>query len=440
MLVRLDVSNFRSYLEASSFSLSTVSKQKTHLDHLCLDSGLTVTKFLALYGDNASGKSNALRAVSFLKNLVGFNVVSSTHFAFFGHEEEPTSISLTFTLEGSLYLYHVELVEGQNQLWPYRLLDESLSVLGQGKERTKVLYSLKGGLNTKLCAKKEASFLEMLTLVYTQSLSSGAPSLFLYYISAPERAMADSTLQKRLVSIQRYLRDELLVLSSDSINFNYLSEEDLSRLEPYVRRFDPSVTSIRLEMVNEETYQAHVSPPLLQEVKAKLSLLKGQTVALTLYNQKQYFFSLGQGEKLLCHAFSISHRNIARPFTFENESEGTKRFIILMSFFVNHNANKTFLLDELERSLHPYASVLTMEFFSKETAKTKTQFIFSTHNVAFMKDFLRFDEVYFADKDIDGKSMLYPLTDYDIRTATQLEKMYLSGEFRRAKRFEEENI
>lgn len=431
MLVRLQLTNFRSYQYENTLLLTTVSKQKSHPGHLYEAGSLTLTKFVGIFGDNASGKSNILKAISFIKALAGFNVLPFQNFSFFGHENEPTVIDVVFTLSETIYEYSISIRRGMDSLWPYELLDETLSVVGNAKERTKTLYSKSSGINESLATAEELSTLLPLVKVYQQSLHTGAPSLFLHYISSPEKAIPGAKLQKRFIEVQHYIRDEFLVLSSDSINFNYLRAEDLQKIEPYVRRFDPSIEKIEFEPVGEEQYRQFVVEPVLHDIKVRLSQFRNSTVSLTINNNRQFFFSLREDGALSCTTLAIHHRHIQHVFTFEDESEGTKRFIILMSFFVNHNDNKTFFVDELERSLHPDANKLTMEFFEKETAGKQTQFVFTTHHSPYIRETLRNDEIYFCDKDLFGSTSLYPMTEYRLRTPIQAEKMFLNGGFRR---------
>ena len=431
MLVRLQLTNFRSYQYENTLLLTTVSKQKSHEKHLYEAGALTLTKFVGIFGDNASGKSNILKAISFIKSLVGFNVIPFQNFSFFGHENEPTIIDIVFTLGETIYEYSISLRRGEGSLWPYELLDETLSVVGNAKERTKTLYSKSTGINKALASDDELMFLAPLVKIYQQSLLTAGPSLFLHYISSPEKGIPNAKLKKRFVEVQRYIRDEFLVLSSDSINFNYLRAKDLQKIEPYVCRFDPSIEKIEFEPVSEELYRQFIIEPVLHDIKVRLSELRKSTISLTINNNRQFFFSLREDGTLSCTTLAIHHRHIQHVFSFEDESEGTKRFIILMSFFVNHNDNKTFFVDELERSLHPDANKLTMEFFENETSGKQTQFVFTTHHSPYIRETLRNDEIYFCDKDIFGSTSLYPMTEYKLRTPVQAEKMFLSGGFRR---------
>lgn len=78
-------------------------------------------------------------------------------------------------------------------------------------------------------------------------------------------------------------------------------------------------------------------------------------------------------------------------------------------------------------------SLYIFNFFASETKGKNTKFIFTTHNVEFMKRALRIDEINFADKDSYGTSVIYPLTDYGKRSSgTTVAKEFIQGRFSRS--------
>ena len=101
-----------------------------------------------------------------------------------------------------------------------------------------------------------------------------------------------------------------------------------------------------------------------------------------------------------------------------------------MSYFSNFK-DKVFVIDELERSMHPSSSDYLFNFFEKETKNSNTQFIFTSHNITFMDNNLRHDEIYFADKDMFGSSILYGLTDFKTTTEQPIGKLFKDGLFRK---------
>ncbi len=114
------------------------------------------------------------------------------------------------------------------------------------------------------------------------------------------------------------------------------------------------------------------------------------------------------------------------------ESAGTCRFFTLLGPGVDVVANHYVVcIDELDTSLHPSLVAELLRLFFKSTVKNPgAQMLFSTHNPLLLDTtLLRRDQVWFADKDREGASFLYPLTDYKPRVDESLVRGYLSGRY-----------
>lgn len=88
-------------------------------------------------------------------------------------------------------------------------------------------------------------------------------------------------------------------------------------------------------------------------------------------------------------------------------------------------------MDELDRSLHALlARHLVSVFQNPEMNVNGAQLIFTTHDTSLLDgDLLRRDQVWFAEKDENHASKLYPLTDFSPRKGEALERGYLSGRY-----------
>lgn len=111
------------------------------------------------------------------------------------------------------------------------------------------------------------------------------------------------------------------------------------------------------------------------------------------------------------------------------ESEGTKKAIVLFSLMsAVIGTDATLLVDELSAALHPLLVRALITQFYREG--TKGQIVFTTHDTSMLdKRYLRRDQVWFVDKDEGGSSELYSLSDFRLRNDTNYTKGYLSGMF-----------
>ncbi len=120
----------------------------------------------------------------------------------------------------------------------------------------------------------------------------------------------------------------------------------------------------------------------------------------------------------------------------EEESEGTKTlFQMAPSVFQALDSGGLLLVDELESSLHPSLGLAIVKMFnSPKTNPKNAQIVFTTHDTNLLgttlgEPPLRRDQVWFTEKDKEGASRLYPLTDYKPRKAENLERGYLQGRY-----------
>jgi AAA15 family ATPase/GTPase len=102
-------------------------------------------------------------------------------------------------------------------------------------------------------------------------------------------------------------------------------------------------------------------------------------------------------------------------------------YIPALSFLINTDA--TFVIDEIERSVHPLIIKELIAKFS-EDQDTKGQLIFSTHESNLLdQDIFRTDEIWFAEKNNAGASKLYSLSDFKEHNTIDIRKGYLNGRY-----------
>jgi len=120
------------------------------------------------------------------------------------------------------------------------------------------------------------------------------------------------------------------------------------------------------------------------------------------------------------------------PINWADESGGTRRFFSVIGPWLSVVENNQVLcVDELETSLHPsLAAELLRLLFKLTNIQSRSQLLFTTHNPLLLDmTLLRRDQIWFADKNQEGESFLYPLTDYKPRADESLVRGYLSGRY-----------
>ena len=119
-------------------------------------------------------------------------------------------------------------------------------------------------------------------------------------------------------------------------------------------------------------------------------------------------------------------------FDLNEESDGTLRIIDFIPLIIDLlKGGKVFLVDEIERSLHPNLIYNIFELFLEQCANVDSQLIVSTHESSLLtQKLLRKDEIWFVSKDRAGVSHLNSLEEYRIRFDKEIRRSYLLGRFK----------
>ena len=132
-------------------------------------------------------------------------------------------------------------------------------------------------------------------------------------------------------------------------------------------------------------------------------------------------------EDIKFHIINFKHFSDEEYFSLGDESDGTVRLLELYSILYDKR-DKTYFIDELDRSLHPN---LTYTFIKKFLSKTNnSQLIVSTHEDRLLDlNILRRDEIWFVEKDKIGNSQLYSLEQFKTRFDKDIMNAYLEGRY-----------
>lgn len=128
-----------------------------------------------------------------------------------------------------------------------------------------------------------------------------------------------------------------------------------------------------------------------------------------------------------------SHKNHYYKLNFNDESSGTKILFALAPFLQEAFTNQRILIiDELEKSMHPALVEFIIKLFNNEQInKANSQLIFTTHAVYLLNlKLLRRDQIWFTEKNPNtGISLLYPLDSFSVRKDENVEKGYINGRY-----------
>ena len=126
----------------------------------------------------------------------------------------------------------------------------------------------------------------------------------------------------------------------------------------------------------------------------------------------------------------MNHGKSFFEFDFEDESDGTRRLFDLLDMLLIDSDDVVFVVDELERSLHPKLTQQFLKLFNEVHKDRRMQLVITTHESTIMDQSLfRRDEIWFIERDTDNRSKVYSLDRFKERYDKVLSKAYLEGRY-----------
>lgn len=372
MLIDFTFSNVRSFKDKVTFSMETgegitaYSKENT-IQHDTVDA----VKSAFIFGGNASGKTNLLRALMLLRIVVLHGTLSeidSLPIDTYAHGNDNTYFNIRFIKNDKQFTYTIEYNEDF-------VVEESLVVDG------KILFS------------RDTQHVHMPESIVTLESSLRRNQPLLYFAQSNNVSLAKEAYEWFALDI---LSPSLPTSSMDSrkalraLHDNPQLKDDVLY---FLRAADFNIRDIKTELIqipNEQNIDTSKSVLL---VKCEHEGINGDT-------------------------FSIEY---------EAESLGTRIFLMLaLAILQRDNHGKLFLIDEFDRSLHPKLVTILLKIFN-EWNTTESQLIATTHDNDILDYALRTDQIWFVDKNYYGISELHSAFDFDELDIREIKKNYQDG-------------
>lgn len=387
MLLEFCVKNFLSIKDdlKLSFVATTLKESLSEPNDVIRisDMGLALVRSAVIYGANASGKTNVLKAIAFYKSFImnsfkngqaGESIDVENFRLNASAVQEPTTMEATFTVGEYLYRYGFEVGEkAVHAEWLYRRMNRKRSKEVEifYREETGVVVHAKSPLMQDLVNRKMVRDNALLLSTAAQFNETTAVDI-LHWLSDTQVLFCSEDDKMWLQAI-RHLDDEKM-------------RERIVRFAKYADLGIENITKIGNRIVS---------------------------------SHRQYD---DEGKETNDVAFSFSG----------NESEGTIKYFSLAYPIIDALDNgKRLVVDELDSKLHPLLvrKIVTL-FNSAETNPKGAQLLFTTHDTFLLSAGLfRRDQVWFTQKDNFGATEAYSLAEYKVRGSSPFERDYLQGKF-----------
>jgi AAA15 family ATPase/GTPase len=415
MIVSFSFENWMSFRDKVTIS-AVASRQLRYMERLpwVKKYKIHVLPVLAIYGGNASGKSNILKALEFAQELIEKKKDIDEEI-----DVQPFLLSPEFVGRPSRFWFELLINE---KIYDYSfsvtrkaVFEEKLVEIRPASEKT--LYERKQ--NNRFTIHNKGEFLKYLEKRTKKN------QLFL------TNCMLLNDEEYR--DIYEWFRYSLKLVAPESVFENL---EDILG-----DKKDPQYKWINSILGELDTNIIRLDSEDVKDAKIK-SMMKKIPSLVGLRGGERYFLQLQDGEtnvkKLVLYHKGEGKREV--QFSASQESDGTMRLLeLLPAFFAcevyseaKGETGVVHFIDELDRSIH-YLLLhkLLKNMLSLCNANSRSQFIFTTHDLLLMdQELLRRDEILLVERDDFGVSSVIPLNEYKgVRLDKDIRKSYLQGRF-----------
>lgn len=436
MLVKVSVENFKSFDKREELSMVSSSKMQGNKEHKIKIKQINLLKNAVVYGANASGKSNLFRVFDFIKATIndGIPVNSANDFCRNSMENKnrESVFELQFTVGDKFYAYGFSVVLSERRIteeWLYELLQDG----------TANNLFIREGANTPLLGEKvkltkaEANRFS----VYAEDFAGHDGQLFLSEMNRGKK-YEDTSKLLFFRDVYNWLSNNIIILNPNMGISNtdaYYNQESLEKISQLIQTFDTGVSQISTRVITMDELSKMIPVEVLSGIFASLKKQMQVTSMPRIqmsWRMADGFFNIkmeGNKEPEIT-TLVLRHGKSFFDFNFSEESDGTKRLFDLIDMLLTKREDTLFVVDELERSLHPKLTEHFLELFMQAHEGERMQLLFTTHEDTIMdQELFRRDEIWFIERDANNASSIYSLDRFKERYDKKLSKAYLEGRY-----------
>lgn len=437
MLAKLLVENFKSFDALTEMTMISSTKIRAKENHrIKVGSNTRILKHAIIYGANASGKTNLIDFFNFFKTTVEKGLPLWSTKAFCRHnavnEEKQSTFELQFSINGKFYAYGFSAILSERKItgeWLYELYQNGSSKCIFERE---CLSEPKLGESINITTEERNRF-----KTYSKDFEDKTETLFLSEMNRGKSFDDDSNLQvfKR---VYNWICTHLVIITPSSRlkDFQYYFDTDsLVNVSKLISSFDTGISNIRTEEIDlaelSKMLPKQIFIDVTNKVKEHMSETRRSYFRLSGRSDTCFFnIEVKDKEEPKITTIKLRHGMSIYDFDFEEESDGTRRLFDLIDMLLTKDEDMVFVVDELERSLHPKLTSQFLDLFDELHANDKIQLIFTTHESSIMdQNLFRRDEIWFIERDDKNLSKLYSLDRFKERYDKKLSKAYLEGRY-----------
>ncbi len=440
MLIGFSVSNYKSFMDTQKISFMS-SKITRHKEHMVFKANKRILKSSLIFGANAGGKSNLVKAIFFSKEIIlnGLDKVnlSKCHFRI---ENEmyrvPGVFEYRIAIGNTEYSYGIVISYFQRVI----LAEWLVRIESNGKET--FLFNREVNENDESYAISEGDF-----------QNTNEKNKMKFFLEGFGKDITDEYKRKSILSdialrvsvktgVFSEIKDvyewfkNIIIVFPDS-KYNGLNElaSDIYKREFYSRLmnyFDTGIESVEGQSQEVDFDKILDMIPRSEAEKIKIDISNATKEHPVMYKINQQVFVLRKDENgnIVYNKLMLNHGNLDDLFEYADESDGTKRLFDLIPLFYEKDKANVIFIDEIDRSLHTNLTRRFLELFYSLSQGKESQLIATTHDAYLLDlELLRQDEIWFVERQENHKSKIFSLNLFKERFDKKIDKEYLLGRY-----------
>ena len=370
MLIRFSFKNFKSFKDENLLDMEATSL-KEHEYNIAETDNINLLKVAAIYGANASGKTNVLQAFDYMKNRILVSddskknsPIDEENMYSFMINNEPISLEVEILAKNDkIYKYGFEVLKDSiiSEWLYYKRVNKFYKIFERTKEKVEVDKKYDNKIGGYIL---DANTLFLNLITKLKNNNSDYKNVYDWFVNANYLDLGNPRFEDFINN-----RISLKILSDEKYKMELLR---------FIKTFDSGIEGIK------------TTPDSIEAIKNNNGVIDIEVIH--------------KGEN-----------GVIKGFPLYLESNGTRKMFHLFDFFMDALKDGMVLfIDELDAKLHPLLTRYIINLFhNSEINIGNGQLIYSTHDtVNLNKDTFRRDEIWFTEKNRDGVSEIYALSDY----------------------------
>jgi AAA15 family ATPase/GTPase len=422
MLLSFKIKNFLSFYKETVFDMFPNIKRLTFQHHIYTDMEVPLLKQAAIYGANGSGKSNFIKAISFLRefvtqeNFIQPLNIENYIFQLTKEKLQTTSFEIEFLHKNEYYIYNVDISEEK--------VTEKLSISGLGKSEDSLIFERNGNTLNSPDLQNIDSAKQLLGLRSHSSIIS---------LNKNYPVIINSNINK----VYDWFSEQLKVIT---INSNIPTLIDIMSQQPQLLKFTNKVfenigIGIKSVEIKKSDFDKWTTNPknvnFLKKVMEKNPQQDNFSVNQLMNNRNILNVQIQKGVRTVQEFVfdQLGQSGYHKEMNILSQSDGTVRLLTLIpAFYEAMSQKKTVIIDEIDNSIHPNLVFELIRFYANN--KSNGQLIFTTHTTQLLNQqyLVRPDEIWLTEKS-EGNTKMFSLNDFKLHNTLKIENGYLDGRY-----------